>query len=173
MLTSKPGLGVAQRTSTPEAENEMAVVPPVNAKVRVVAVGSVDVVAAVVDVVWVVDDWFGAVWAGRDVVAGDEVWFVATVFDEPVFDEPVFDEPAVSWVATVEDVVSGGPSDSVVAVVVTVAETEATSRADGSSTTWSSTTDTPAHATPTAAALAASHIRNSRNFFMEPVSLVG
>ncbi len=33
MLTSNPGLGVAQSTSTPDAENEMAVVPPVREKV--------------------------------------------------------------------------------------------------------------------------------------------
>lgn len=36
-MTSKPGLGVAQRTSTPVGENEMAAVPPVSANVRVVA----------------------------------------------------------------------------------------------------------------------------------------
>jgi hypothetical protein len=35
-----------------------------------------------------------------------------------------------------------------------------------------STTDTPAHATPTAAALPASHIENSMSFFMLSVSPV-
>jgi len=47
---------------------------------------------------------------------------------------------------------------------------EATSAAEGGSTTWLSTTDTPAQATPTAAALAASHIENSISFFMSSVS---
>lgn len=44
--------------------------------------------------------------------------------------------------------------------------------ADGGATTWLSTTETPAQATPTAAVLATSHIENSRSFFMRPVSQV-
>ena len=43
--------------------------------------------------------------------------------------------------------------------------------ADGGSATWLSSTDTPAQATPTAAALAASHIENSISFFMCSLSL--
>lgn len=43
-LTSKPGLGVAHSTSTPDAENEIATVPPVREKVCVVAAGDVTLV---------------------------------------------------------------------------------------------------------------------------------
>ncbi len=45
--------------------------------------------------------------------------------------------------------------------------------AGGGAITWSSTTETPAQAMPTPAALAASHITKSINFFMTPVSPVG
>lgn len=37
ILTPKPGLGVAHRTSTLDDENEIAAVPPVSVKVFVVA----------------------------------------------------------------------------------------------------------------------------------------
>jgi hypothetical protein len=44
------------------------------------------------------------------------------------------------------------------------------STAGAGSMTWSSTTDTPAHATPTAAMLPASHNTNNPIFFMTSVS---
>lgn len=55
ILTSKPGFGVAHKTSTPDDENEIAAVPPVSVKVCVVAAGAGGAVgAAVVGAVCVV-----------------------------------------------------------------------------------------------------------------------
>lgn len=64
MLTSNPGFGVAQSTSTPDAENDIAAVPPIKVKVCVVAV---------VDVAGGTD----AVDGEEDTVVDDDVWLDA------------------------------------------------------------------------------------------------
>ncbi len=123
--TSKPGLGVAHRTSTFDAENEIAAVPPVSVNVFVVAPAG----------------------CGADVV------LEAVAGTEP-------------------DVVVGELEGGLVTVVLAVALVAAGNEkppTDGGATTWLSTTETPAQATPTAATLAASHIENSMSFFMRSV----
>lgn len=105
--------------------------------------------------------------------------------DEPVEpgERPLPAEIVVSldegcWPAVVVDGVAG--ADSVVVgvdgagTVVSPGSGSARLRApmsvaEGGSTICSSTTETPAHATPTAAALAASHIANSRIFLTDAV----
>lgn len=137
MLTSKPGLGVAHRTWTPEAENEMAAVPPMSEKVSVAPVCAVDVVAGTVEVEeidWVVGAWVGADWAGGDVVDGDDGWVAGAVLDAAVVDEAAVDEVAVACVAPVDDVdglVSAVRSGS----VVLVAPADATSVTERGATT--------------------------------------
>jgi hypothetical protein len=191
MLTSKPGLGVAHRTSTPEDENEIAAVPPVRVNVWVVAAGIAGAVGAgagVVGVGWVDGVAVGAGRAGGAVVGCGVGWFagagldgaaVACVarFDAVGWSLPplgssiwsaVADELGASRGVVVAPSVAGRSLTDVVALVVG----EVSSVAEGGSTTWLSTTDTPAQATPTAAALPASHIENSMSFFMEPVSLL-
>lgn len=74
--------------------------------------------------------------------------------------EPELDTPATDEV---------GSSLAPPAFPMLVGTGEASPAADGGSTTWLSTTETPAQATPTAAALAASHIENNISFFMDPV----
>lgn len=75
--TSKPGFGVAQRTSTPAGPNEIAVVPPTSSKVRVsVGVGAVvaDVVGTVVVlVVGVTVEVVGVVALPEELVGGSIV----------------------------------------------------------------------------------------------------
>ncbi len=177
ILTSKPGFGVAQRTSTPDAENEIAAVPPVNAKV------------------WVEDAGLGAVGCDEGAVAGAD-WGVEPVVDvlavcdvDELFEGVVapgvkrVDEgtwlPVVDtspWLSVVDDPRSA--SDVVVLELLggvsspdsALSLGEAKSAADGGSTTWLSTTETPAHATPTAPTLATSHIENSISFFIASVS---
>lgn len=170
MLTSKPGLGVAQRTSTREAENEIAAVPPVKAKVRVVAVGAVGPVVVEVgtvdgdvDVAWVDD---GEVCVGRafgTVVDGAAAWLADVVLDSSGFDAAVSDRAVLDGI-----VLDGIAEEPVVGAVVVVAE--AKSAAGGGATIWLSTTETPAHATPTAATLATSQIENRISFLMGRVS---
>ena len=128
MLTSKPGLGVAHRTSTPDAENEMAAVPPMSEKVWVVPVGAVDVEE---DAGWVVGAWVGSEFAE---VVDDDGWFRAAVLVEDEFNEVVVDEVVAAWPAAVDDVdglVIADPLGSVVAV----APADPTSTADGGATT--------------------------------------
>lgn len=187
--TSKPGLGVAQSTWTPVEENEIAVVPPTSVKVWVVAAGGAVVGAWLVGVVVVgAGDVEGAV-AGSVVDAmgggaGGVVVSVAGLVDGgagvevvergklSLREEVVGSGAEGCWRVVVVDgvvsvgsgvgvdgagtVVSPGPDAARLSAPISVAE--------GGSTTWSSTTETPAHATPTAAALAANHIENSRNF---------
>jgi hypothetical protein len=49
---------------------------------------------------------------------------------------------------------------------------EARSAAEGGAMIWTSTTETPAHATPTAAAVAPTHMTTRRNLFIRSVSPV-
>lgn len=84
--TLKPGLGVAQRTSTPEAEKEIAAVPPVSAKVWVVAAGEGGggggaVGAEVVGGVVVARCVVGAGCAVGAIVGLDAGWVVGVGFD--------------------------------------------------------------------------------------------
>jgi hypothetical protein len=127
-LTSKPGLGVAHRTSTPDDENEIAAVPPVSVNVCVVAAAGVALDGAI------------------EAVSGTET-----------------------------DVEVGEVEGGLVTVVpasVLLAVGNESPPADTGATTWLSTTDTPAQATPTAAVQAASHIEKSMSFFMRPVSRI-
>ena len=100
---------------------------------------------------------------------------VDEALDDVVLDDAPTEEDVLG--DNVGAVVEDSPASDVAEVfAVSLVEVgKASSPAEGGSTTWLSTTDTPAHATPTAAALAISHIENSMSFFMRPVSqaLVG
>lgn len=74
MLTSNPGFGVAQRTSTPEAENDTAAVPPVNPNVCVVAADGGGLLVGVAVVDWVVEVVACCVVVVVDVVVGGNDW---------------------------------------------------------------------------------------------------
>ena len=190
--TLKPGLGVAQSTSTPEAEKEIAAVPPMRVKVWVVAAGGGGVVGAgvgggVVGAGCVV----GAGWlVGAGCVVGAVVglgvgWIVgfgvgadgvACVDGLESLPSALPGVSAGSFVGVEPGslAVAGGLSlFSLLGLAASLGVGEASSAADGGSTTWLSTTDTPAQATPTAAALAVSHIENSISFFMQSVSPIG
>jgi hypothetical protein len=153
----------------------MAAVPPVSEKVFVVAAASgaeVELVAdvelgAVVEVGAVVDgvvvlgfDTDGDVdeGVGRAVEELFESWTVARVVEGDAGSVPsdVFD--------------SAAEADDPPAVVSTPATTNPTSSADGGAMIWLSTTDTPAHATPTAPALAANHIMNNTTLLIQSSS---
>ena len=188
MLTSKPGLGVAHRTCTPEDENEIAAVPPVSVNVWVVAAGAGGAGAGVVGVGWVDGVVVGAGCAGGAVVGCGVGWLAGAAFDGAAVAcvagvDPV--GPSLSplgssiWLAVGVEVgswtgvgVTRPVAGSLLTPVVALVVGEASSATEGGSTTWLSTTDTPAHATPTAAALPASHIQNSMSFVMERVSLL-
>ena len=207
ILTPNPGFGVAHNTWTPDAENDTAVVPPVNTKVWVVAGAAVVVGAAgwvvdvelVVGVVVDVELVDGVVFDG---VVVDVVWGTVVLVDElddessgpkssESSDDDRDDESSIVLVVTPGVAVDGGwarvvlvdpessepesselessnPESSlepgVVASVLVVKATSST--AWGGATTWLSTTDTPAQATRTAAALAEIHIQNNMSFFM-------
>jgi len=80
-------------------------------------------------------------------------------------------DPVSALLAGGRVVVAGG-SERVVSLVVGVSfcPSGANSTADGGLTAWSSTTETPAQATPIAAVLAANHITTRASFFTVPVS---
>lgn len=184
--TSKPGLGVAHRTSTPEAENETAAVPPVSENVRVVAavvgaaveVGAVVRVGAVEEGAVVEEEAVVDVEAvvGGDVVLGfdteaDAGGAVGRVEDELLESSTVACVVEDDADSARNDVFDSEPgTDDPPVVVSTPATRNPTSSAAGGAMIWLSTTDTPAHATPTAPALAANHIMNNTTLLIQSLS---
>lgn len=159
MSTSKPGLGVAQRTSTVLEVNEMAVAPPISWNVMVSAGADATVVVVVlvvvvlgvevdVDVVELLDVLGGAVeLVGPGVVVG-----VVVVLDDEVGIVVLDDVVVVS--VTVSEVVT--PTDA------------AAGTAGGGSMISSLTTSTPALATAMAATVPMSQRAMRATGFMGP-----